>query len=580
MKLRPLWALCFVLSACAGGDSAGERLRTAETLVVDYPDSALPVLTAAVPHEVRPERLCSSALRARRALLCSEAWDRSGVDIEEDSLIRIAVGYYAGRGPAESRAKAYYYQARVFEDSRELDTAVKSLIRAEELAASSDNFYLRGLIAESFGRLYLSQYHLEEAETYYRQAIEWYDRCGRRRNAGACYNQLAKIVAIGRRFDEAVTSYRTAMAIFRELGDTTNLLRTSGMLAGWHLRRTNDAVTAKRMLKEGYACYSGDTIPAADYYLWSVLYVNDDNLDSARYFAALSLHSATDSYKRKAALFLLKDIEKIAGRYRDASAYCEQCMKCTDSVYAAEREQEVQRLTRRYRNELLKANNEKLRLRNRYQIVIGSLVVVLSLFVGARILRRRRMMIERQRLLLTQYSRFVESLKESYGDMKSKYEELGRRLDREDEVSTRILASFKNRLEGLKTLIDNAWLYERKPALFYEEFKKYVIINPNAQYAFSDIQYVVNKTCFGVIDYLRKNYPDLTGFDLDLCSLLCFGFSQNGIRMIYEHKNNYSLYNKRSRLRKKLGLQAGEQIEHFLRTLIIELGRHQCDDVE
>ena len=88
LKLRPLWALCFVLSACAGGDSAGERLRTAETLVVDYPDSALAVL-----HEVRPERLCSSALRARRALLCSEAWDRSGVDIEEDSLIRIAVGY-------------------------------------------------------------------------------------------------------------------------------------------------------------------------------------------------------------------------------------------------------------------------------------------------------------------------------------------------------------------------------------------------------------------------------------------------------------------------------------------------------
>ena len=297
------------------------------------------------------------------------------------------------------------------------------------------------------------------------------------------------------------------------------------------------------------------------------------------FFANSALHSIGGA-KRTSFLFLMKDIEARDGNFDKALGYAEYYIKCTDSVYAAEREQEVQRLTRRYRNELLKANNEKLRLRNRYQIVIGSLVVVLSLFVGARILRRRRMMIERQRLLLTQYSRFVESLKESYGDMKSKYEELGRRLDREDEVSTRILASFKNRLEGLKTLIDNAWLYERKPALFYEEFKKYVIINPNAQYAFSDIQYVVNKTCFGVIDYLRKNYPDLTGFDLDLCSLLCFGFSQNGIRMIYEHKNNYSLYNKRSKLRKKLGLQAGEQIEHFLRTLIIELGRHQCDDVE
>lgn len=569
-----MWFVCFVSFACAGGNSVGERLRTAEALVIDYPDSALAVL-----HGIRPERLRSSALRARRALLCSEAWDRSGVDIEEDSLIRIAVGYYAGRGPAEARAKAYYYQARVYENCRELDAAVKSLIRAEELASASANCYLRGLIAESFGRLYLSQYHLEESETYYRQAIEWYDRCGRRFNVGTCYNQLAKIVAIGRRFDEAVSDYRMAMAIFRELGDTTNLLRTSELMAGLHLRCTKDVEGTKFMLRQTYACYNHRRIPPTDYYLWSILHINSQDLDSARYFARQAL-LAFQGAKRTSSLFLLKDIEAKDGKFDKALEYAEGYMRCTDSVYAAEREQEVQRLTRRYRNELLKANNEKLRLRNRYQIAIGSLIAVLSLFVGVRILRRRRMMIERQRLLLTQYSRFVESLKESYSDMKSKYQELGRRLDREDEVSTRILASFKNRLEGLKTLIDNAWLYERKPALFYEEFKKYVIINPNAQYAFSDIQYVVNKTCFGVIDYLRKNYPDLTGFDLDLCSLLCFGFSQNGIRLIYEHKNNYSLYNKRSKLRKKLGLQAGEQIEHFLQTLIVELGRHQCDDAE
>lgn len=575
MRYLLISGLSLVLFACAGGRSVRERLNASETFMAEHPDSALAILNG-----IRPEELRSPALRARRALLCSEAWDKRGVDIEDDSLIRIAVGYYAHKGSAESRAKAFYYLARVHENNRDLDTAVKSLIRAEELASSADNFYLRGLIAESFGRLYLSQYHLTEAENYYAAAIGCYRRCGCKCNEGACYSQLAKIVAMGKRFDEAVADYRKAMAVFTELKDTANLLRTSGMMAGLHLRRTNDAAAVKRMLKESYSLYHHDSVPAAHYYLWSVLYVNGDDIDSARHFAHLSLRHADDVSKRTAALFLLKDIEKIAGRYEEAAGYCERCMRCTDSTYAAERERQIQRLKRRYENELLRANNEKLLLHNRYQITVGSLVFVLAFFIAISVLRRRRMTIERQRMQLMQYSRFVESLKESYAGMKSKYEMLGRRQDREDEGSARMLASFKNRLEGLKTLIDHAYLYERKPDRFYEEFKQYVIINPNAQYAFSDIRYVVNKTCFGVIDYLHANYPDLTSFDLDLCSLLCFGFSQNGIRMIYEHKNNYSLYNKRSKLRKKLGLAAGVQIEHFLQALIVELGKQQNNDFE
>lgn len=566
MKYVFLTGICWALFSCGGQDSSRMRLDAAEAIVSDNPDSALSLLRG-----IDGSSLRSSKLRARRALLYAEALDKCGVNVDDDSLLRVAVKYYRKHGEDEQSAKAYYYQARVYENNRELDTAVKCLVRAEELASLSDNRYLHGLISESFGRLHLSQYHLTEARKYYGQAITCYNDCGVKQNVGLCYRQLARIAAFEKKFEESANAYQHAIDIFSELKDTTNLMMTSGIIAGLRLRTTHDASTVKKMLRSNYSRFNQGKMPRTDYYLWSTLHINCGDLDSARYYALKSLQSTEKAEKRVLSLFLLKDIEKISGRYKEATVFYEKYIKCVDSVYTTEQEQQIQRLERRYNNELLRANNEKLRQRNTYLIITGLLGFMVLFFVSGAVLRRRKKIIERQRLRLIHYSKFVGSLKDNYVGMKAKYEALARQQDQEDEVANRILASFKNRLEGLKMFIDNAYLYERKPAQFYEAFKKYVIINPNAQYAFSDIQYVVNKTCFGVIDYLKANYPDLTPFDLDLCSLLCFGFSQNGIRMIYEHKNTYSIYNKRSKLRKKLGLQPGEHIETFLKTLVEKL---------
>ena len=65
---------------------------------------------------------------------------------------------------------------------------------------------------------------------------------------------------------------------------------------------------------------------------------------------------------------------------------------------------------------------------------------------------------------------------------------------------------------------------------------------------------MVNRKYYGVVDYLKAHYPELRKQNLDLCCLLCFGFSQHGICYLYNYEDIGSFYNKRSRLRKKLGL--------------------------
>lgn len=110
-----------------------------------------------------------------------------------------------------------------------------------------------------------------------------------------------------------------------------------------------------------------------------------------------------------------------------------------------------------------------------------------------------------------------------------------------------------------------------KPANFVREFKRYMTVDTNSQYALYDLQYIVNQKYFGIIDHLKARYPDLNKHDLDLCALMCFGFSHAGICYLYDYSAQGSFYNKRSRLRRKLQLPQNQKIEDFIRQQIGEL---------
>ena len=90
-----------------------------------------------------------------------------------------------------------------------------------------------------------------------------------------------------------------------------------------------------------------------------------------------------------------------------------------------------------------------------------------------------------------------------------------------------------------------------------------------------DLQYIVNQKYFGIIDYLKARYPDLNKHDLDLCALMCFGFSHAGICYLYDYSTLGSFYNKRSRLRRKLHLSQEEKIEDFISRQIAELRKNE-----
>lgn len=142
-------------------------------------------------------------------------------------------------------------------------------------------------------------------------------------------------------------------------------------------------------------------------------------------------------------------------------------------------------------------------------------------------------------------------------------------LKQHNDQQRQLFDALEERMVVLRNWVDKA--ETMKPALFMKSFRDYMTVNVKSKHALSDLQYVVNRKYYGVVDYLKAHYPELRKQDLDLCCLLCFGFSQHGICYLYNYEDIGSFYNKRSRLRKKLGLPPERTLESFIAELLAGL---------
>lgn len=129
-----------VFGSCQRNSTVELRLNHAEELMSEHPDSAWHILES-----IDRKALDSRRIRARHALLSSQALDKNYIDVNNDSLIRIAIDYYAKHGSYEDRAKAYYYHAIVQGNASNTEAAIKALVIAEEYAKKTRDTLLNGL---------------------------------------------------------------------------------------------------------------------------------------------------------------------------------------------------------------------------------------------------------------------------------------------------------------------------------------------------------------------------------------------------------------------------------------------------
>lgn len=535
-------------------------LHNAESLMNEHPEDALSII-----RHIDRRKIYSSASEARYALLYSQALDKNYVDVTSDSLTAVAVNYYDRHGTKHERAMAHYYQGRVFSNAGNFDAAIRSYSLAEDAASGTDDYYLLGLINNAVGNLHFEQYDLDEALQRDLQAASFFHR------AQSPYNEALAYIGVGTVYSLKGDNVNVEKA-YKELNATDKILPLyEDIIIETKLNTGIDLSSIKRDLRHYYTIYNNGRIPIQSMGLWQGIYLKANELDSARLCGEIILRNrqAFNAHKIAGCYSLLERVEMARGNYPEAYRYVKQYIAVMDSINQEKEEALVLELEQKYRNRILNQSYENLKQHNDQQRIITGLVLLFSLSLlvaGLLYLRKWR---ENAALKMREAEAEKESLGRACRELQEQLGSVGDRVDTDDEQERQLFDALEERMVVLRNWVDKA--ETMKPALFMKSFRDYMTVNVKSKHALSDLQYVVNRKYYGVVDYLKAHYPELRKQDLDLCCLLCFGFSQHGICYLYNYEDIGSFYNKRSRLRKKLGLPPERTLESFIAELLAGL---------
>lgn len=143
-------------------DPVWQTLDVAESIMEEFPDSALALLSSLDGKTLKGETL------ARYALLLSQAYDKNYIDVTDDSLISIATDFFDQKDDSREKLKANFYRAIIYVNSTELERALKYALRAERIAntlgTSADLSQVQSLLSYIYSATFNNKKALEYAE--------------------------------------------------------------------------------------------------------------------------------------------------------------------------------------------------------------------------------------------------------------------------------------------------------------------------------------------------------------------------------------------------------------------------------
>jgi len=161
------------LVSCVGNRETEKLLQSAEDMMNERPDSALMIL-----RNIDEGRTGTMALKARHALLLSQALDKNYIDLKSDSIISKAVRYYEKTTDHESLFKSYYYLGRIHFNAGNYNDAMQTYLKAEELTGNTDDDFAKALLYAQIGNLYRTYYNNTRSLEFFERAYEHYEMAG------------------------------------------------------------------------------------------------------------------------------------------------------------------------------------------------------------------------------------------------------------------------------------------------------------------------------------------------------------------------------------------------------------------
>lgn len=512
------------------------ELRTADSLMVNRPDSALDIL-----ENLSLAQLTSPYEQAEYALLLTQAYHKNAIPLTSDSLILSAVNYFKNSSYKEYEARSYFYLGCTYREMNKIVLGTDAFLKALRILIE------KGIDNKTLILTYEYLASCYEEQEFYEEALEMYKRSyALRVDKGDTVKTyyplqgLAHLYLLKEQPDSALYYYKQSLEIAHNKKDSLWISTVYCDIARVYNEQGNYK-EAYQLVSKSIAYTPLHEDLTITYFLKGEILYNLDQLDSARHYLALSRNSA--NLKIRAASYdQLYQLEKKEGNLSAGVAYADSFIVLYDSICTLDRHSEIDELIDNHELELHKQElAAKEESRNRFWAGLFIILCILGIFLFMFIdKQRKRRYIDLQNKLMKNRADAIvlqdEMEKEATGKnidvsneqwvhLKVEQFELCKQLFRSSNYYEKIKS-----LEVSGTMQDKYWEYEERES-FYEMLRQ----------TFADI-----------ILGLKNHCKELTQEDLLYCILILLGCSKHTICCCMAvSPNAYKM--RKSRLKSKMG---------------------------
>lgn len=516
-----LFILFCLFFSCKSNNEINLKIKEAEELIrAEQPDSAFVLLDGIT----NPDVLNDKGF-ARFCLIHAGLSEQLGEDMPFVPQMERANDYYEKHGSPEDKMNCLMYLGMSYEEETDFDWAMKSYLKAVEMAKKVNNYVLAGKLYKKIAGLHDYEDNYDEAQRYHLLSGEYYLKGGDSLNYIYSIRDIGWLYTLKEEYGEASESYQKAYQLALNMNDSLLLSSMTNRL-GINYKELGDYSLAEKYLYQSIAYDEAGSAPT--YLALADLYTRKKDYEKTReYIEMVSMRCTPKCKLTGGLLYQLYLLEKEQGNYFLSLNYYEQYVNYADSIADLQARADVLKVERRYEYADLLNDNNELENRNQWIVIACVLLLLVSLFLL--VLYKYRITLKNE-YILNQQKRISDA------NQALQEKEFAVKGLKDDILNIR------------ENILRSSSVYKKiiKNSQSIEEAKKYPLTDQD----WLTLKEILKTTYFLFIDNLQNQIPNLTEDEIRFCCLLKIGLNSQQLSILLNIQSA-SVSHKRYRIMKK-----------------------------
>ena len=529
-----------LLTACDSHYTDNAILLKAESLLNEQPDSAYQLLSG-----IKKPKQLSKSDYAAWCLHYTHAQYKLYMNIKSDSLINVAVNYYANSHLKKYSGISYYVLGCVSDVLKHEKKAMLAYKNAALALNGTTEYNTLGLVTVNMGYIYEQDKNYRQAKNCIKKSVDFFKLSGNKKCLSSSYLALSNMsLQLDYPLDSTLLYSNKALKLAKEVNDTMlygNIISRQGEL----LNRKNPRLAINYLLI-GYNHCQELKIRNASFLAY--IYSGLNMPDSASFYLRIA-----NKEKGNSELELLKNLTGAGvfesrkdfkhAYYLIESAYINQ-----DTVFHNNLQSQSYRIDKQFDLSEKEKENAYLKIANQQKVIIISLLAlaVLTVLVILLIIRIRNKQKQAAYELEKQRLEFEIETKKAENELKRKV------------LRTKLLNKIENTLQLNKLKL--GFLDKEKHNEFIAKIAEQSVISPNEwQYYIDEVNHLLD----GKITSFMVEYVELTASDLIVIALICLGIDIPNSCILLNMSSN-TMYTRRRRIKSKIVLGKDIDLEEWV----------------